>query len=262
MESLSEKITGNLSENSQVQQDEKQQNGPWKKKHDSLAIYIHGKGGNAGEAEHYKELFPQADVYGFDYKSEYPWDAKVEFGSELEKWKQEYKDIVLIANSIGAFFSIQAGIDRYINQAYFISPIVNMEKLINHMMGWAGVTEQELEEKRIIPVEFGDDLSWEYLQYVKKNPSVWDVPTRILYGSEDMLQSLDTICAFAQNGNAQDGNSEDKSWKQAEDADEPDVASMKYSVTVMEGGEHWFHTVEQMKFLDEWILENEQNSEN
>ena len=25
-------------------------------------------------------------------------------------------------------------------------------------------------------------------------------------------------------------------------------------LTVMENGEHWFHTEEQMKFLDEWIL--------
>lgn len=262
MESLSEKITGNLSENSKVQQDEKQQNGPWEKKHDSLAIYIHGKGGNAGEAEHYKELFPQADVYGFDYQSEYPWEAKVEFVSELEKWKQQYDKIILIANSIGAFFSIQSGIDGYIDQAYFISPIVNMEKLICDMMGWAGVTEQELEEKRIIPVEFGDDLSWEYLQYVRKNPIKWDTPTRILYGSEDMLQSLDTIYAFAEDGNAQKGNSENRSRHQVEDAHEPDAATMKYPVTVMEGGEHWFHTKEQMEFLDQWILDREQSREN
>ena len=25
-------------------------------------------------------------------------------------------------------------------------------------------------------------------------------------------------------------------------------------LTVMEGGEHWFHTEEQMRFLDEWII--------
>ena len=228
----------------------------------SLVLYIHGKGGNAGEAEHYKELFPQADVYGFDYQSEYPWEAKVEFVSELEKWKQQYDKIILIANSIGAFFSIQSGIDDYIDQAYFISPIVNMEKLICDMMGWAGVTEQELEEKQIIPVEFGDDLSWEYLQYVRKNPIKWDTPTRILYGSEDMLQSLDTIYAFAENGNAQKGNSENRSRHQVEDAHEPDTTTMKYPVTVMEGGEHWFHTEEQMEFLDQWILDREQSREN
>lgn len=29
-----------------------------------LVIYIHGKGGNAKEAEHYKLLFPKNDVIG------------------------------------------------------------------------------------------------------------------------------------------------------------------------------------------------------
>ena len=28
------------------------------------------------------------------------------------------------------------------------------------------------------------------------------------------------------------------------------------SFTVMKNGEHWFHTAEQMKFLDNWIKEN------
>ena len=39
--------------------------------------------------------------------------------------------------------------DRNIEKAFFISPIVNMEKLIADMMIWANVTEQDLyKEKR------------------------------------------------------------------------------------------------------------------
>ena len=34
-----------------------------------LVVYIHGKGGNAGEAEHYKPIFKDCDVIGFDYFS-------------------------------------------------------------------------------------------------------------------------------------------------------------------------------------------------
>lgn len=37
-----------------------------------LIIYIHGMGGNADEAEHYKHLFPDGDVTGFDYSSQTP----------------------------------------------------------------------------------------------------------------------------------------------------------------------------------------------
>ena len=42
-------------------------------------IYIHGKGGTSSESEHYKALFKDADVIGFDYQSQTPWEAKVEF---------------------------------------------------------------------------------------------------------------------------------------------------------------------------------------
>ena len=42
-----------------------------------LAVYVHGKGGNATESEHYKPLLPEYDVIGFDYKSETPWDLQI-----------------------------------------------------------------------------------------------------------------------------------------------------------------------------------------
>ena len=34
-----------------------------------LVIYVHGKGGNAKEAEHYKPFFAESDVIGFDYQA-------------------------------------------------------------------------------------------------------------------------------------------------------------------------------------------------
>lgn len=33
-------------------------------------IYVHGKGGSAEEADHYKPLFPNCEVIGFDYRSQ------------------------------------------------------------------------------------------------------------------------------------------------------------------------------------------------
>ena len=35
-----------------------------------LVIYVHGKGGNANEAEHYKPFFAESDVIGFDYQAQ------------------------------------------------------------------------------------------------------------------------------------------------------------------------------------------------
>ena len=45
----------------------------------NIVIYVHGKGGSAEEAEHYKPLFPDSEVIGFDYRAQTPWEAKEEF---------------------------------------------------------------------------------------------------------------------------------------------------------------------------------------
>ena len=195
---------------------------------EKLVIYVHGKGGNVDEALHYKSLFPDADVLGFDYKAETPWDAKKEFPAYFDIVAAGYGEVTLIANSIGAFFSMNALADKPIKQAYFISPVVNMEKLICDMMTWAGVSEEELREKKTMPTNFGETLSWEYLCYVRENPIEWRVPTKILYGSNDNLTSLETMRGFAQKIGA--------------------------PLTIMNCGEHWFHTAEQMAFLDKWVI--------
>lgn len=190
-------------------------------------LYIHGKGGSAAECEHYKPLFPNSAVTGLDYQTFTPWEIAKEIRIAVEELKRQYGNVILIANSIGAFFSMHAGIDNMIQKAYFISPIVDMEKLISDMMRWAKITEQELESKGTIHTPFGEDLSWDYLCYVRNHPIHWRVSTRILYGSNDHLISRETICDFANKHHA--------------------------SLTIMEGGEHWFHTEEQMHFLDNWI---------
>ena len=190
-------------------------------------LYIHGKSGNASESTHYEKFFPDCKVIGLDYKSFSPWETGKEIHEVVASLKTEFESIILIANSIGAFFSMNANLNSLIEKAYFISPIVNMEKLICDMMKWANVTEAELEQRKIIPTDFGEELSWEYLCYVRAHPLNWKVPTSILYGEKDNLTSLETIRAFAEKQGA--------------------------SLTVMKGGEHWFHTEEEMKFLDEWI---------
>ena len=193
----------------------------------SVVLYIHGKDGTASECEHYKPLFPGCDVFGLDYQPLTPWETDGEIHSAVLKLKEKYDHIILIANSIGAFFSMDAGIDMMIEKAYFISPIVDMERLISDMMLWANVTEEELKKKGVIPTSFGEELSWDYLCYVREHPLKWTAPTAIFYGSKDNLTSLYTISTFAKDHNAK--------------------------LTVMENGEHWFHTEEQMRFLDEWI---------
>ena len=192
-----------------------------------IVIYVHGKGGTAEEAKHYQPLFAESDVIGFDYKSQNPWEARIEFSDFYDLHSKGYDSVILVANSIGAFFSMNALAEKKISKALFISPIANMEKLIADMMIWANVTEDELCSKKEISTDFGETLSWEYLCYVRKHPIKWNIPTCILYGANDNLTSIETVSGFAEQTGA--------------------------ILTVMNDGEHWFHTDEQMEFLDNWI---------
>ncbi len=190
-------------------------------------LYIHGKGGNASEADRYKEICQGYDVYGLDYKGWTPWETKNEIISEYDTLERKYDSVILMANSIGAFFAMNALQKRNIEKALFISPIVNIEKLIADMMLWANVSEQQLFNEKEIKTEFGETLSWEYLQYVRNNRITWNVPTEILYAGNDNLTSRETIETFCNETNS--------------------------AISVMEDGEHWFHTESQLAFLDNWI---------
>ena len=119
-----------------------------------------------------------------------PWEAKEEFPQFFAEQRKHCDDLTLVANSIGAFFSMSSLDETLIDRTYLISPVVDMEKLIGNMMLWAGVTEQELAEKKEIPTEFGETLSWNYLAYVREHPLFWHIPTRILYGEHDDLTSI------------------------------------------------------------------------
>lgn len=193
-------------------------------------IYIHGKGGSLVEAEHYRKFFSdEYKIIGFDYKSEFPWDAKIEFSNFFDSIAWNCDDIYLIANSLGAYFSMLALSDKKVKKAMFISPIVDMEKIILNMMSMSNVSEEELYNKKEIATTFGETLSWDYLTYVRNNPIVWNIPTDILYAENDFLTSLETMTNFANKTNSR--------------------------LTIMKNGEHYFHTEEQMNFLDNWFSE-------
>ena len=200
----------------------------------SAVIYIHGQGGTPQEAQFYQQYFESDEVIGLDYSAQTPWEAKSEFPALFDSACKGHDTVTLIANSIGAFFAMTALDGRKISRAFFISPIVNMEKLILDMMSWASVSEKELHEKGEIETSFGQTLSWEYLSFVREHPVIWEAPTHILYGSQDNLTSFETVSEFARKTGA--------------------------TLTVMENGEHWFHTEEQMRFLGQWLKEFSRNS--
>lgn len=194
----------------------------------NAVIYIHGKGGNAAEANYYRKFFnDEYEVIGFDYKSEFPWEAKEEFPKFFDSIASQYSSVVLIANSIGAYYAMLSLADKSVEKAMFISPIVDMECVILNMMTLSKVSEKTLYEEKVIKTSFGETLSWEYLSYVRTHPITWNIPTNILYAENDTITSLETITNFAN--------------------------SIGATLTIMNNGEHWFHTEGQMIFLDNWF---------
>lgn len=192
-------------------------------------LYVHGKGGSYLEAEQYKENCKGYDIIGVDYEIDYPWIVEAKVKDAYNNIAKKYDTICVIANSIGAYFTMHALQNYKLEKALFISPILDMEKLILTMMTWANVTEQELCEKGEIPTSFGETLSWKYLCFVREHPINWNVPTDILYAGQDNLTPREVVDEFVGLHNAR--------------------------LTVMENGEHWFHTDEQIAFLNRWMKE-------
>ena len=200
-------------------------------------LFLHGQMGRKEEAEAFAQVVcPKGiQVLSIDLPAHgerqnrgeklLPWTAVPDIRAALEWTEHRWKTISLWANSIGAYFAMLAfdGPDR----ALLVSPILDMEGLILNMMGWAGVTEDQLREQGEIATSLGQTLSWEYLCWVREHPiHDWTCPVHILYGSQDNMTSRQTIDQYVRQHNAR--------------------------LTVVEGGEHWFHTPEQFAALRKW----------
>lgn len=140
-------------------------------------------------------------------------------------------NISLFACSMGAYFSLLAYKDLPLEQCLFLSPVVDMERIINNMMTWFDVSEEKLEMEKEIETPIGQKLYWDYYCYVKAHPiKVWDKATAILYGSDDNLVEFDIVSEFA--------------------------GRYHCNLNVLEHGEHYFHTDEQLQYFKKWLLDN------
>lgn len=136
------------------------------------------------------------------------------------------QNISLFGCSIGAHFSLLAYQDEPLRQALFLSPVVDMARMIRNMMSWFDISEARLQQEGTIetPVK---TLSWDYYQYVLRHPVTWRTQTAVLRGSEDTLCEPETLTHFA--------------------------AHAPTTITVLEGGEHYFHTEAQLAFFRQWL---------
>lgn len=140
-------------------------------------------------------------------------------------------DISLFACSLGTYFSLLAYHNVELKQSLFLSPIVNMERLIQNMMAGFQVSEERLKEEKLIKLPIGETLDWNYYTYVKENPITfnWRPSTEILYGAKDQISERQEIDSFA--------------------------TRYKANVKILDDGEHFFHTESQLNVFDTWIDE-------
>ncbi|WP_338559206.1 alpha/beta hydrolase [Paraclostridium sordellii] len=159
------------------------------------------------------------------------WDCVRELNLIMNYVKQNWNNISLVACSMGAYFSLLAYKDDFIKQSLFISPVLNMKRIIDNMMLWFDIDEEYLKSKQIVKTPIGQNLYWDYYCYVKDNPiDKWNIPTNILYGLKDDLCESDIVFKFVKRFNC--------------------------SITIMNKGEHYFHAQEQLKFFKQWVDES------
>lgn len=212
----------------------------WGDKADRLYIYVHGKLGDKEEARFFAE---KAVPRGFQVLSlDLPehggrkeegcpcavWNGVSDLAAVGEYARRGWSGVYLYAVSLGAYFSLLAYRGFPLVKCLFLSPLLDMQRLIESMLRQLGVSPQTLEERGEIPAPGGETLRWDYYSYVRERPvDEWNVPTEILYGSEDALTPRDAAAGFAKR--------------------------FFCGLTVLEGGGHWFHGEGQLAFLDGWL---------
>jgi len=139
--------------------------------------------------------------------------------------------ISLFACSMGAYFSLLAYRDLPLEQCLFLSPVLSMERIIDNMMKWFNVSEDRLKAEKEIETPIGQTLYWDYYCYVKSHPvDSWDKATSILYGSNDDISEFDVVSEFAERYHCR--------------------------LQVLEQGEHFFHTDQQLSYFRQWLKDN------
>lgn len=132
-----------------------------------------------------------------DKKECLPWVVIPEWTAMLAWVRERYEHISFCAVSMSAWFLMRSFRDERFEKAYFISPIVDMRRVIEDMMARAGVTASDLGWKQFIPTDEGM-LIWDYYAYAAYQPiNRWDTPTEVLYAKGDVLQPQSTIEAYA-----------------------------------------------------------------
>lgn len=213
----------------------------WGKESENAYIFVHGK---MSRKEYAKQFALIAEEKGFQTLSfDLPEHGERTDGERLDVLNgkkdlsevadyalKKWKNLSLFACSIGAYFSLETFGEMPFQKALFLSPIANMQYLVKQMMLWSDVSEERLKAEKEIETPV-DTLRWDYYNYILAHPvKEWKIPTHILYGGKDNLQSREVIESFCRPFGCE--------------------------LTISENSEHPFMEKSDEKILENWYRKN------
>lgn len=214
----------------------------WGKQSGKAYLFVHGKMSCKEAAEEFAKIAEQKGYQTISFDLPHHGE-RAEENARCDIWNgmhdlavigdyvfPNWKEVSLFACSLGAYFALNTYPSCKIKKCLFQSPILDMEYLIHQMMIWFDISEERLSNEKEIETPI-DIMSWDYYQYVKAHPiRKWNIPTKILYGGKDNLQSLDVVKSFAKRHAC--------------------------NLTVAENSEHPFMTEEDGKLVEQWLWDS------
>ena len=130
-----------------------------------------------------------------DDKAFNPMEASPEVRTFAQLARSQSTEIGLLANSIGAYFSLCDTPAGTFERAWLVSPLLDLEYYIRDIMAEYSVTDEQLEAETEINTPRGV-LEWPYLRFVEKHPARLDIPSWIIRGDQDEMVPLGTLSRF------------------------------------------------------------------
>ncbi len=151
-----------------------------------------------------------------------------DLGAVMSYAKARARQVSVFACSISAYFCLLAYKEENLQRCLFLTPVIDMESVIQKFMTWFDVTKDRLRSEQEITTPIGEVLYWDYYCYVRDNPiTSWPTHTSILCGGQDDLCDLDITSAFSKHYNCE--------------------------LTVLKGAGHYLQTEEHYSRIRQWI---------
>ena len=147
-------------------------------KSDKVFLFVHGLHGRKEEALAFAEVaVPKGyQVLGIDLPVERkPWEVLPLLNEVRDYLYENWKHVSIRANSIGSWFSLLAFQGQEVEQALFVSPILDMKRFIE-----------------LMPQREDDYYEWVVSNLITQ----WNAPTYILRPETDLVVSEEVGCDF------------------------------------------------------------------